>query len=146
MVGPKSEVDRAQGKRYHAIEKPKPGGGTEWYFEERDCHLTPTKMLLARVMVAKIEDSSRLIDVLRGTPVQNKPGWNCVTWIEEALANLQQDGKALGTSVIDWGKVRDAVMAYCQRKRDEHRFDGKGNFDMSKVPTYDLIEGKEVVP
>jgi hypothetical protein len=42
--------------------------------------------------------------------------------------------------------VKDGVMTYCQRKKDQHRLDGKGKFDMSKVPTYDLIERKETIP
>lgn len=42
--------------------------------------------------------------------------------------------------------MRDDAMGYCQRKKDQHRFDGKGNFDTSKAATYDLIEGKETIP
>ena len=104
-------------------------------------------MLLVRIMIAKVEDQSRLSDILRGTPIrQDEQGWNCVLWIKEALEKLKGDPKALGTMVIEWEKVRDGAMAYCQRKKNEHRFDGKGNFDMGKVPTYDLIERKETVP
>jgi hypothetical protein len=69
-----------------------------------------------------------------------------VLWIKQALENLEVDGKALGTSVTEWGTVGVGVMTYCQRKKDQHRFDGKGNFDMSKVLTYDLIEQKETIP
>jgi len=133
--------------RYHAKERSKQGGGSEWYFEERDCPLAPMNMLLVRIMVAKVEDNSRLISILRSTPIrQGERGWNCVWWFEEALEKLERDGKALGTSVTEWGKVRDGMMTYCQRKKDEHCFDGKENFDMSKVPMYDLIEQKETVP
>lgn len=132
--------------RYHAKERPKLGGGSEWYFEERDWSLAPTNMLLVRILVAKVVDNSQLTSILRSTPVrQGEQGWNCVWWIKEALEKLERDGKTLGTSVTEWGKVRDGVMTYCQRKKDQHRFDGKGNFDMSKVPTYDLIEQKETV-
>lgn len=132
--------------RYHAKERPKQGGGSEWYFEERDCPLAPTNMLLVRIMIAKVEDNGQLISILRNTPIrQGEQGWNCVLWIKEALEKLEADGKTLGTSVIEWGRVRDGVMTYCQRKKDQHRFDGKGNFDMNKVPTYDLIEQKETV-
>ena len=35
------------------------------------------------------------------------------------------------------GRVRDGAMNYCQRKKDQHRFDGQGS--------YDLIEGKETI-
>lgn len=133
--------------RYHAKERSKPGGGSQWYFEERGCPLAPTNMLLVRIMVAKVVDNSQLMSILRSTPVrQGEQGWNCVWWIKEALEKLVRDGKALGTSVTEWGRVRDGAMTYCQRKKDQHRFDGKGDFDMSKVPTYDLIKQKETGP
>jgi hypothetical protein len=72
--------------------------------------------------------------------------WNCVFWVKEALAKLETDKKALGTNVTEWQKVRDAAMTYCQSKKNQHRFDGKGDQDVGKVPTLDLIEGKETVP
>jgi hypothetical protein len=41
--------------------------------------------------------------------------------------------------------VRDAAMNIVQRKKEEYQFDGEGDFDMQKAPTFDLIEGKETV-
>ena len=67
-------------------------------------------------------------------------------WVKEVLETLQGDGKILGTCVVGWVKIRDAAMTYCQRRKDEHRFDGKGDFDMTKAATYDLLEEKETVP
>lgn len=126
------------GVRYHAKERLELGGGSKWLFEERECPLAPTSMLLVRIMVGKV------VEILRTTPIrQGQPGWNCVFWVKEALGMLKVDPKALGTSVVEWEKVRGGAMDYCQRKKDQHRFDGKGNFDMRKVPTYDLIERKE---
>ena len=141
LVGPKTEMEGGYGMRYHAKGRPKQGGVSEWYFEERDCPLAPTNMMLVRIMIAKVEDNDQLLSVLRSTPIrQGEHGWNCVSWIKEALEKLEANGKALGTSVTEWGKVRDDVMTYSQRKKDQHHFDGRGNFDISKVPTYDLIE------
>jgi len=100
-------------------------------------------MLLIRIMIGKTERKDRLICTLRGLPVmQGRQGWNCVSWVKEALETLQADGAVLGTSILVWGKVRDAAMDYCQKKKERHRFDGKGNFDMSKAATYDLLERK----
>lgn len=45
--------------------------------------------------------------------------------------------------MIEWNKVRDGDMRYRQRNKDEHRFDGEGNFDTGKAPTYNLIEVQE---
>ncbi|PIG69458.1 hypothetical protein AARAC_005227 [Aspergillus arachidicola] len=134
------------GVRYHAKERPKAGGGSEWHFEERECPLAPTNMLLVRIVVGKVPDGSRLVQILRSTPIrQGQAGWNCISWVKEALESLDADAKALGTSVTRWDKVRNEAMGYCQKKKDQPRFDGQGNFDMRKVPTYDLMELKELV-
>ena len=89
----------------------------------------------------------RLEDILRNAPIRgNQDGWNCVEWVKEALSILTEDRKCLGTRVTDWQLVRDTAMNYVQPKKEHHRFDGKGNFDTSKVATYDLISKKEVHP
>lgn len=134
------------GFRYHTREKLKAPGVVEWVFEERECPLLATSMLLVRVIIGKVEDGNRLVEILRSTPIrQGQAGWNCVFWVKEALETLTADGKALGTNVIQWEKVRSEAMAYCQSKKDQHRFDGQGNFDTTKAPTYDLIERKEII-
>jgi hypothetical protein len=146
-VGPKDEAKGGIGMRYHAKERITGPNASAWLFEEKETSLSATSMLLVRVMIAKVEKKDRLISTLRDTPIkQDVAGWNCVGWVKEALQNLEMDGKALGTAVTDWTKVRNAVMEYCQQQKDKHRFDGQGNYDMTKVPTYDLIEGREVIP
>ncbi|OJZ82151.1 hypothetical protein ASPFODRAFT_64201 [Aspergillus luchuensis CBS 106.47] len=145
IVGPKIEGQGKTGVRYHAREKMKTGG-SEWVFEERECSLAPTNMLLVRVIVGKVTNKDSLVQILRSTPIrQNQAGWNCVAWVREALQRLRADGTALGTSVIEWETVRAAAMSYCQKKKDQHRFDGQGNFDLRKAPTYDLIEQRETM-
>jgi hypothetical protein len=135
------------GVRYHAKEVAKIGGGNEWQFQEIECPLIATSMLLVRIMIGKVLDKECLVSILRNTPIrQGQPGWNCVAWVKEALGTLKADNKALGTSVLDWNKVRDASMGYCQRKKDEHRFDGQRNFDMKKAATYDLLTQKQTIP
>ncbi|KAF1840070.1 uncharacterized protein K460DRAFT_380982 [Cucurbitaria berberidis CBS 394.84] len=134
LVGPKDEVGDGIGMRYHAKERIIGPNASAWVFEERKTTLSATSMLLV------------LISIVRNTPVrQGVAGWNCVGWVQEAMQNLEADGKALGTSVTEWTKVRNTAMEYCQRKKDEHRFDGQGNSDMFKAPTYDLVEGKEKI-
>ncbi|KAJ5720913.1 uncharacterized protein N7483_008847 [Penicillium malachiteum] len=101
IVGPKVEADDGMGVRYHAKERPKFGGGSEWSFEERDCPLAPTSMLLVRVMVGKVAEGNRLVEILRNAPIrEGQPGWNCVFWVKEALETLQVDPKALGTTPL----------------------------------------------
>lgn len=146
MIGPKEEIEGSQGYRYHAKERIRAGGISEFYFEERKCSLLPTSMLLVRIMIGKIVDGQRLVAILRKIPVRrDQAEWNCVSWVQEALETIMADGKLLGTNSVEWGTVRDETMAYCQRKKDQHRFDGHGVYDGKKVPTYDLIRLKEVV-
>ena len=62
-------------------------------------------MLLIRIVVGKVVDGNRLVEILRNTPIrQGQPGWNCVLWVKEALEMLKVDTKALGTSVVEWKK------------------------------------------
>ncbi|KAL4796009.1 hypothetical protein BDV19DRAFT_156035 [Aspergillus venezuelensis] len=146
IIGPKIETTLGKGVRYHAKEKLSVTGGSVWFFEGRECPLAPTSMLLIRITVEKVVDGARLVGILRNIPIrQNQPGWNCVFWLKEALDTIKADGRGLGISVIEWDKVRNQAMGYCQHKTDQHRFDGRGNFDMAKVPTYDLMQRKEVI-
>ncbi|KAL4948775.1 hypothetical protein BDW69DRAFT_198613 [Aspergillus filifer] len=134
IIGPKIETEGGTGVRYHAKEILSVRGGSEWFLEERDCPLAPTNMLLVPITVGKVVDGARLVGILRNIIIrQNQPGWNCA------------DGKGLGTSVIEWDKVRNQEIGYCQHKTGQHRFDGRGNFDMTKVPTYDLMQLKEMI-
>ncbi|TVY47527.1 hypothetical protein LOCC1_G003694 [Lachnellula occidentalis] len=147
LVGPKTEVENGKGIRFHAKERMLAAGQSEWYFEERDVGLLATSMQLVRIMIGKIEKMDRLVSILRRVPIrQGQRGWNCVSWVKEALESLNADGKALGTSVTAWQAVRDGAMWYIQKKKAEHRFDGRGNFDMRFAATYDLLGGKETVP
>ncbi|KAF7887968.1 uncharacterized protein EAF01_011122 [Botrytis porri] len=148
IVGPKKEVEDSRGTRFHAKEFLSTSTRkSEFKYEEVSIPLLATQMLLVRVMIAKIENHERMLQILRAIPIRNKEdGWNCVGWVREALVELQNDGKTLGTAVIEWAKVRDAAMNYCQRKKDEHRFDGVVEWKTDKAATFDLIDEKEVIP
>ncbi|MCJ1246431.1 hypothetical protein MMC30_003638 [Trapelia coarctata] len=147
IIGPKVEVKDGRGMRYHAKETLLRPGQNEWSYEEREISLAPTNMLLVRIMIGKVADVERAVSILRSVPVvQGSQTWNCVVWVKNALEGLQADGKAMGTSKLEWRVVRDAAMRYCQHKRDQHRFDGTTSVDTSKAPTYDLLEGREAIP
>jgi hypothetical protein len=120
---------------------------SSWEFEEAATTMMPSRMIMVRILIAKIESRDRLAALLRRIPIrQGQQGWNCVAWIKEALEQLQVSRDVVGRSVVEWEVVRSAAMEYCQRKRDEHRFDGKGSFDTMRVATFDLIQGKETIP
>ncbi|KAK7515054.1 uncharacterized protein IWZ02DRAFT_383101 [Phyllosticta citriasiana] len=148
LVGPKAESRTSKGIRYHAKQVSNPKTRRmEWQLEERSTMILATNALLVRIMIGKVEKKNRLVELIRGTPIRpNQNGWNCVEWVKEALLSIQTDGKAIGTSVLDWKQVRDGALLFCERKKNQHRFDGKGEFDMEKAATYDLIEQRETIP
>lgn len=145
-MGPKDDIKHERGTRYHAKEVLKPDAGFEWAFEEKPTSMMPTQRILVRLVIAKIEDTDGLAKLLRQIPIRpEQEGWNCVLWVKDALTYLERSKSILGRSVIEWETVRRAAMSYCQQKIDQHRFDGKGKFDISRVPTFDLIQQKETI-
>jgi hypothetical protein len=124
----------------------KQDGNSEWEFEEAPTTMLPARMIMVRILIAKIESRHRLAQILRQIPIrQGQQGWNRVGWIKEALSELQMSTRVIGTSVVEWKAVRNAAMSCCQKKKDQHRFNGKGSFDTSRVPTFDLIQGTETI-
>lgn len=102
--------------------------------------------LYARGGVAKMPGREDTYVYGNSFPIrQGEEACNCVLWVKEALDNLERSKDVIGTCVLDWESVREAALSYCQKKKDQHRFDGKGKFDTSQVPTYDLIQGKETI-
>ncbi|KAL9098956.1 MAG: hypothetical protein Q9163_005475 [Psora crenata] len=120
-----------------------------WLFEERSISLEAADMLLVRVIIGKVIDAENLRRVMRNVQIRsNDPVWNCVIWVKDALAKLAE-GKAMGTSQLNWQTVREAALRYVEEKKAQHRFDGKaenGWFIPRKPPTFDLLTGKEVIP
>lgn len=68
---------------------------------------------------------------------QGEEGWNCISWVKEALSIALDDGKTVGTSVIDWEKVPKGAMEFCRGKVKGRRFEVNGGFDMSTYLGFD---------
>ncbi|KAF1993982.1 hypothetical protein P154DRAFT_625054 [Amniculicola lignicola CBS 123094] len=152
IIGPKNEATTATGRRCHAKESMQIVNGAAeniWTYEDREISLQPTSAILVRITIGKVADRARLMEAFARTPIRagnaGYENWNCVSWVQEALSWGAHDGKALGSCQTDWTHVRDTAMWYIAKKAAEHRFDGQGQFDLSKVPTWDAIEGKELV-
>lgn len=147
IIGPKDESKSTErGTKYHAKNFPLSPAQSVWEFEARNIALGAIEMLLVRVVVGKIKDKKRAEDAMRSVPIlQGDAEWNCVAWVQKALEAVQADGKAVGTSQLDWRVVRNAAMKYIQDKKDQHRFESGSGFDMSKPPTLDLLAGRELV-
>ncbi|RKF78050.1 hypothetical protein GcM1_214018 [Golovinomyces cichoracearum] len=147
LTGPKTENEKAKGTRFHVKGRLVASGQRQWFYDELPVSLHATNMLLVRVKIGKIIDTKRLRKILRDCPIrQGEQDWNCVSWVKEALEALWSNEKVLGTAITDWDEVRASSMNFCQKKIDQHRFDGKANFDMKMPPTLCLLEGKELIP
>jgi hypothetical protein len=146
-MGPKKDDENLQGVRFDAKERMTESGRSEWFFEECKSGADANGMLLVRIMIAKVAQKEQLVNILRSVPIQQeKPGWNCVAWVREALDELRPRTGVLGVSGTEWQDVRDTAMWYVEKKKSEHRFDRQVAFDMKKAATYDAIERKETVP
>jgi hypothetical protein len=130
------------GTRYHV--KNSPFG---WVYEEIPLgNIRNTTRLLARILVAKIEDNLRLITLLRRVSVvQDDPNWRCRSWIASALAEIAKDGKCIGTAQLDWPKIEAFAREYVASKTASGRYQSAADL-LKPKPTWDLIEKKETVP
>ncbi|POR32556.1 Uncharacterized protein TPAR_07232 [Tolypocladium paradoxum] len=144
LVGPKVEAGKAvPGMRYHVKNFP----GSRWVYEELEAKdVRWTNRLLARIVVAKIEDQGRLVDIMRNTPVvQGDDSWRCRSWIADVLARLDRDDRAVGTAKLGWGEIEAKARAYVAEKDAAGRYSTVDEL-LKPKPTWDLLAGKEIVP
>lgn len=103
-----------------------------------------TLNLLARVLIAKVEDEKRLFQVLRNVPIiQGDDNWRCRHWVIDAIAALDADGKAVGTSILEWQTIQSAGEEFVRKKLAAGRYEENLS---GPRPLFDLLNGKEVVP
>lgn len=154
ITGPKDESDAsAMGTHFHVKRVLSDAQGSssspamKWVYEESSIPMIATRMILVRIVVGKVKNRDRLRAALRRTPVRSEvPGWNCVEWVKEAFLEASNDAEAMGKTVGGWDLLRDAAMWYVEKKKAEHRFDGIGQFDQTKVSTWDMFSSREIVP
>lgn len=107
-------------------------------------------MLLVRLVIGKIADHQRLEQILKEVPLRpDDANWNCVVWMANAFEKVVTDGRALSSSVKEWGSVRDKAMWYVDYKKKTHRFDGKETsilFDPHRPATWDMLGNRELTP
>jgi len=100
------------------------GPSSVWEYEELQLqNVQNTNTLLVRVIIGKVENLNRLLEIFRSIPVfQNDPGWRCRSWCADALAAIAKDGEAVGTSVLDWQRIEQAARRYVGEKTAQGRF------------------------
>lgn len=150
LIGPKVEkTAQVPGRRCHVKNRlnPNPHGiSSIWEYEEVQIpNVQNTATLLVRVVIGKVENLGRLLEILRSIPViQNDPGWRCRTWCANALTAIAKDGTAVGTSVLDWQRIEQAARRYAGDKTVQGRF-ASAALLLGPKPTWDLLENKEIV-
>ncbi|KAF2001743.1 hypothetical protein P154DRAFT_553474 [Amniculicola lignicola CBS 123094] len=133
LIGPKVESkDVIPGARYHV--KNSPFG---WTYEEIPLeNVRTTNSLLARILIAKIEDEQHLIALLRRLPVvQGDSNWRCRTWVANTLAEIAKDGKC----------IEAFARQYVGNKTAGGRYRSAADI-LKPEPTWDMLESKESVP
>ncbi|KAG5743522.1 hypothetical protein H9Q70_013766 [Fusarium xylarioides] len=94
-VGPKAEDGDTRGKRFHAKERIYSGTQSVLEFSEQETGTASTLMILVRIQIAKVKSLKKLEATLRSVPEKgDQPGWNCVDWVKEAIAALQNNKEA----------------------------------------------------
>ncbi|KAI1136852.1 hypothetical protein F5Y05DRAFT_414574 [Hypoxylon sp. FL0543] len=144
LIGPKRENHQeVPGMRYHVKNHL---SGTWEYVEDEKPDVQSSIRLLVRVVIAKITNERQLIEIFRSTPViQNDPSFNCRSWVIDALSRIPDDGKVVGTAELDWEKIEDRARSYAAEKTAAGRFE-LGQDMLLPKPTWDMLEGKEIVP
>ena len=131
------------GIRYHVKNHPISG----WVYEEKTVgDVRATNTLLARIVIAKVENEQRLVGLLRRLPVVNgDPNWRCRSWVGQALEEIAKDRNCVGTSRLNWQEVETFARQYVAHKTAAGRY-AKAEDMLKPKPTYDLLEGLETVP
>ena len=137
------------GRRCHVENRlnPNPNGPSSvWVYEELQLqNVQNTNTLLVRVIIGKVENLNRLLEIFRSVSVvQNDPGWRCRSWCADALAAIANDGEALGTSVLHWQRIEQAARRYVGEKTAQGRF-ATSALLLRPKSTWDLSENKEIV-
>jgi hypothetical protein len=121
--------------------------GRGWVYEELELRDVRTmNPLLARILIAKIVDERRLVEVIRTTPlVQDDEEWRCRSWIAQVLERLAGERGVVGRAELSWVKIEALARDYVGRKTAGGRYGSEADPKMPK-PTWDMLLGKETVP
>ncbi|KAG6002308.1 hypothetical protein E4U21_003260 [Claviceps maximensis] len=145
IIGPKAEAGKeAAGLRCH-VKNPTVAS---WFYDETNLKdVKCTVNLLARILIAKIEDEAGLLRILRETPVvQNDRSFTCRTWLVDAFRRIwEANPRVVGTSELDWSKIEARGREYVEEKLASGRY-GTGTNSMAPKPTWDMINHKEIIP
>lgn len=107
-----------------------------------------TLQLLARVLVAKVDDKKKLAEVFKNVEVKGSvAGWNCRAWAKAAWQAAVESG-ALSSNKkhthLTWAQIEEKTKEYVAEKKLEGRY-GTGQDMNAPKPTFDMLQDKETL-
>ncbi|KAB8616630.1 hypothetical protein FH972_025965 [Carpinus fangiana] len=153
-TGPKVETEDSRGHRMHVKNEMRPDGAggfhQKWVYQDIDVTVLATAQSIARICIGKILDMDKVRDIVASVPVvQDDPTWRCRQWVIDAVSALASStGGAVGRSVDlhNWQAIEAVAKGYGNEKVDAGRFRvGGGKWDITKVPTFDMMAGRELI-
>jgi len=117
-----------------------------WVYETIKINSNFDSRLLVRVLLGKLESGSidKVTRLFAEVPVvQDDPEFNCITWVRRALLRLKQSDIVEGDK-LEWDKIKQTALDYVEKKKQQGRFETTWTADSSRVPTFDMLLGREV--
>jgi hypothetical protein len=89
---------------------------------------------LSQVPIYQVDDSDKA----------KARAFSCLTWVKAALDELRGSGAVSG--LLDWETIHKSALDFVVRKKEEGRWEVQMVGDNLRVPTLDLLSGRELVP
>jgi hypothetical protein len=107
--------------RFHARDFFSSPDETHWLYEEIHVDARGTPKLLTKTLIGDINDWDGFFEILRDVPLdQEMIGWNCLTWIRDALRALGQDAAVVSgrSGVGSWSRLRRVALAAADAEKE----------------------------
>jgi len=142
---------------------------SKWAFQCETVAMHLSSLPLARLVIGKVKDRERLIQVIANVPIPDattdcsntdngtsspsscsssspQPSYPDKLWIQHAIAALEADKKrCLSTSFTTWDVIEQTASSYVSGKRNQKRYDFFGGWNRSKPPTFDMLDDQELI-
>jgi hypothetical protein len=115
-----------------------------WVYEVVNVNPNHDNRILVRVLLGEVNRSDAAENFADVPVIQDNPNFTCVTWVRQALLRLNQ-ARAGGKGIIlDWGGIQKTALTFVGMKKQQGRFETGWKGDSSRIPTFNMISGKEI--
>lgn len=104
--------------------------------------------MVVRILLGEIGPLGLVDSLLASVPVGqgSKEDFNCVSWVRDALHQLDEAGVLCRGDISDWESIESTALSYVNKKKEQGRFESGWGDDFSRVATYDYIWKREIYP